>query len=70
MENVLFRNLISYLLIAVDEGIIVIDILNRDISDSEPVPVSIYQFRVNNRNTRKRSEVCSKSTLKTQEKRH
>ena len=32
-------------------------------------PVNIYLFKVSNRNTRKRSEICSKSTIKTP-KRH
>ena len=32
-------------------------------------PASIYLFKVNNRNTRKKSEICSKSTIKTLERR-
>ena len=32
-------------------------------------PVNIYLFKVNNRNTRKRREIYSKSTVKTPERR-
>ena len=32
-------------------------------------PVNIYSFRVSNRNTRKRCEICSKLTTKTPERR-
>ena len=32
-------------------------------------PVSIYLLKVNNRNTRTRSEICSKLTIKTPERR-
>ena len=31
---------------------------------------NIYLFQVNYRNTRKRSEICSKLTIKTSERRH
>ena len=33
-------------------------------------PVGIYAFKVNNRNTRTRFEICSKLTIKTSERRH
>ena len=33
-------------------------------------PVNIYLFKVNNRNTKKRCEVCSKLTIKTPERLH
>ena len=33
-------------------------------------PANIYLFKVNNRSTRKRCEICSKSTIKTSERRH
>ena len=32
-------------------------------------PAKIYLFKVNNRNTRKKSEICSKLTIKTSERR-
>ena len=32
-------------------------------------PANIYLFKVNNRNTRKRCEICSKLTIKTPERR-
>ena len=32
-------------------------------------PVNIYLFKVNNRSTRKRSEICSKLTIKTLDRR-
>ena len=32
---------------------------------SHMLPVNIYLFKVNNRNTRKRCEICSKLTIKT-----
>ena len=34
------------------------------------VPANIYLFKVNNRSTRKRCEICSKFTIKTPERRH
>ena len=34
------------------------------------VPVGIYMFKVNKRNTRIRCEICSKSTIKTPERRN
>ena len=34
-----------------------------------PIPASIYQLKVSNRNTRTRCEICSKLTLKTPERR-
>ena len=33
-------------------------------------PTDIYLFKANNRNTRRRYEICSKSTLKTPERHH
>ena len=33
-------------------------------------PANIYLLKVNNRNTRKRCEICSKLTMKTPERRH
>ena len=33
-------------------------------------PVGIYMFKVNNRNTRTRCEICSKLTIKTLERHH
>ena len=33
------------------------------------IPVDIYLFKVNNRNTRTRCEICSKLTIKIQEQR-
>ena len=33
-------------------------------------PVGIYLLKVNNRNSRKRCEICSKLTIKTPERRH
>ena len=35
----------------------------------EPYPTNIYLFQVNNGNTRKRCEICSKLTIKTTEQR-
>ena len=32
-------------------------------------PANIYLFKVNNRNTRKRREICSKLTIKTPKRR-
>ena len=34
-----------------------------------PFPVGIYMFKINNRNTRRRCEICSKLTIKTPERR-
>ena len=34
-----------------------------------PNPVTIYLFKIKNRNTRKKCEICSKSTTKTPERR-
>ena len=36
----------------------------------ETYPVGNYMFKVNNRNTRTRCEICSKLTIKTPERRH
>ena len=33
-------------------------------------PAGNYMFKVNNRNTRTRCEICSKLTIKTPERRH
>ena len=33
-------------------------------------PGNIYLFKVNNRDSRKRCEICSKLTIKTPERRH
>ena len=33
----------------------------------EDDPANIYMFKVNNRNTRKRCEICSKLAIKTSE---
>ena len=33
-------------------------------------PANIYLLKVNNRNIRKRWEICSKSTIKTPDRRH
>ena len=33
-------------------------------------PIDIYMFKVNNRHTRTRCEICSKLTIKTPERRH
>ena len=33
-------------------------------------PPNIYLFKVNNRNSSKRSEICSKLTMKTPERHH
>ena len=35
-----------------------------------PIPANIYLFKVNNRNTTKRCEICSKLTIKTPTRRH
>ena len=37
---------------------------------SKYVPAIIYLFKLNNRNTRKRCEICSKLTVKTPERNH
>ena len=34
------------------------------------IPAGIYLFKVNNRNTRTRCEICSKLTINTPERRH
>ena len=37
--------------------------------DSITYPVDIYPLKVNNRNTKAKCEICSKITIKTQERR-
>ena len=37
---------------------------------SPPFPANIYLFKVSNRNTRKRCEICSNVAIKTPERRH
>ena len=34
------------------------------------LPANIYLFKVNNKNTRKRCEICSQLTIKTPDRRH
>ena len=36
--------------------------------NKKPIPANIYLFKVNNKNTRKRCEICSKLTIKTPER--
>ena len=43
---------------------------NKNLSDISFCPASIYLFKVKNRNSRKRCEICSKLTIKTLERRH
>ena len=43
--------------------------MNKD-KGCKTFPANIYLFNVNNRNTRKRSEICSKLTKKTPERPH
>ena len=45
-------------------------LLNIFAKTSYYIPSNIYLFKVNNRNTRKRCEICAKLTIKTQERRH
>ena len=49
---------------------IFLDKLGEGISESDKTfPADIYLFKVNNRNTRTRCEICSKLTIKTTERR-
>ena len=41
-----------------------------ELQQEEPSPDGNYMFKVNNRNTRKRREICSKLTIKIPERRH
>ena len=43
--------------------------LSNDIYTSKNFPTNIYLFRVNNSNTRKRCEICSKLTIKSPQRR-
>ena len=40
------------------------------LTEDKTVPVDNYKFKVNNRNTRTRCEICSKLIIKTPERRH
>ena len=40
------------------------------LSQAVVAPAGNYMFKVNNRNTRTRCEICSKLTIKTPERRH
>ena len=42
---------------------------NSNPTEDPAFPVNIYLFKVTNRNTRKRCEICSKLTIKTPERR-
>ena len=42
----------------------------RNTLDNKIYPTNIYLFKVSNKNTRKRCEICSKLTIKTPERRH
>ena len=37
------------------------------VNDFNDLPVGIYMFKVNNRDTKTRCEICSKFTIKTPE---
>ena len=39
-------------------------------TENRAIPVAIYLLKVNNRNTRKMCEICSKLTVKTPERGH
>ena len=41
-----------------------------DKCETDLFPASIYFLKVNDRNTRRRCEICSKSTIETPERRH
>ena len=41
-----------------------------NMSIKDPDPASIYLFKGNKRNTRKRCQICSKLTIKAPEQRH
>ena len=43
---------------------------NFTVSFSSNIPVGVYMFKVNNRNTRKRCEIGSKLTIKAPERGH
>ena len=61
-KGLLFRNLFNFL-----KRIQPLQIYAKSI---ERVPANIYLFKVKNRNTRKRCEVCSESKIETLELRH
>ena len=42
---------------------------NQNLAYSSYIPAGNYMFKVNNRNTRTRCEICSKLTIKTPERR-
>ena len=44
--------------------------LTRNVFHETVFPVGIHLLRGNNRNTRRRCEICSKLTIKTPERRH
>ena len=46
-----------------------LNVITNDTTE-KPTPASNYMFKVNNRNTRTRCEICSKLTLKKVERRH
>ena len=39
-------------------------------TDKKGNPANIYLFKLNNKNTKKQCEICSKLTIKTLEQRH
>ena len=43
--------------------------VERNLTEEDFNPANIYLFKFNNRNTRKKSEICSKLTIKTPERR-
>ena len=47
-----------------------IDFTDEVVIQCDVPPAGIYLFKVNNRNTRTRCEICSKLTIKTPERRH
>ena len=47
-----------------------VDGYKRTVNCKWPYTANIFMFKVNNRNTRKKSEICSKFTIETPERRH
>ena len=47
-----------------------VDDYKRTLNCKWPYTANIFMFKVNNRNTRKKTEICSKLTIKTPERRH
>ena len=52
------------------DAVLLLNTFNRYIFACDDYPAGIYLFKIKDENTRAMCEICSKSTMKTPERRH